>query len=480
LALRGSLAATIVALAILYAGASERPAEGSHRAYVVENSTHNPNGSANPNLWGVHRAWVIDGQPLRICSDWGQSYSSIPAGIRQAVEDWEEVLPGTQLGQTCPGSGGELWIKRRSASSGFPINICGGFVACVPFEYAYDPLREANYPTASAVIWFDDQNFSFTADGWRATAAHELGHIFGLDEYYMGDQEDDGPEDVECNPNGPNSVMNALSASGNLITGPCPNGSVSPTQRDIDLVEDFYSGNLPGSGDFQVTLLSPSRLSVRFVDREWAEAGYQLFAYRWTGSYWANTGETWVRTVNVGKKDFWNETTYYQGASQPDGEYKVCMSAMTEIYWLSGWQCSPSAFMGDRDVRATADVILGPAAVILSNTQWRTAWLVTEVTNEGDYIENVWTDMVLVPTQPPSGCSRTFELILPREQFYIFPGETRFMVYRVRYRCHSPATQQVLGQYFTFTIGLIDGQEPQDALLDNTDALSNLVVIEGP
>lgn len=148
-----------MAMAVFIVG-SVRIAEASHKDYMVLNPDRNPNGTSNPKLWGVQRAWVISGQPLSVCSDWGSSFTSIPLGIRQAVSDWEAVLPGSQFSQDCSAYSEKLWFKLRSVSpSGWPL-ICDGYWACVLESFSPDSYRGADYFT-NPTIWIDDTNFSY-------------------------------------------------------------------------------------------------------------------------------------------------------------------------------------------------------------------------------------------------------------------------------------------------------------------------------
>ncbi len=476
MALKPGLVAVALAVGVLlFVSANENVAQAAHYELVVSNPEFNPaGGTSSPSLWGVRPSWVMDGQSLKVCSEWGSNYLEIPLGIRQAIADWEQVLPGTQLSQSCGASGEKLWLMRRSVSPGlFPL-WCGA--GCVPYEYSYDSLREAYYPNDLPVIWFDDVDWTYTDNGWQALAGHELGHIFGLDEYYIeADPEADPPSEIECNPDGSSSVMNALAPpSGNQITGPCANGSVSPTQGDIDLVESFYYADPPD--EFDLTLLSSDTLDVDFLDREWAESGYRFYAEVWNGGSWVYTGENWLTSAGVGNKNYWNETTYNKDGSLPPGNYHICVTGLTEIYGPTGWECSPSVHMADHDPAAESVNTLGPAAINLSATDPRTMWLIAEFSNQGDHVENIEFSLNLyVP--PPSGCSRTPHLILPGiESRLLLPGETKWAVYRVLYECHAPAGPPGVYQPVTFSVSHPGGGEPLDAQ-DNNSASSNKFLI---
>jgi hypothetical protein len=468
MALRRLLIGVAIATGLFLAG-NARVAEASHDDYLVQNSDWNPNGSTNPNLWGVQLAWVINGQPLSVCSDWGTSYSDIPAGVRQAIADWEAVLPGTQFSQDCGAYSDKLWFKRLSLhpSSEWPCANSGAW-ACAPEDFSYDTIWEAYYPT-NAYVWIDDVTFAFQPDnGWRYIAATEIGHHFGLDDNYI-----ESP--YSCNLSGSPSVMNAGMRTGQTITGPCSNGSVSPTSRDTSLVQSFF--NVAAPSQFKTLPLSSGVLEVDFNDPNWAESGYHFYAYRYTGSYWAYTGDNWVRTLSVGSEGDWNNTDFYRG-SEPEGYYILCSAVMTGVYGESGWACAPSVNMADHDPAADWVINVGPAAVNLSDTNPRIMWTLGEISNQGDHGENVAFSFNLAPPAP-TGCSRTTQLILPgTETYFLFPGEARVVVYRTFYECHAPAAPPYFNQTATLTVSHPGGGEPLGALGNNSAAQSKFVIIQ--
>ena len=180
--MRPTLFAIAIVVGVILSG-EYRIAEGSHYAYSVEDPENNPNGGITPVLRGIQRQWMINNQALSVCSDWGSAYSSIPAGIRQAISDWEGVLPDTQFSQNCSGSAsGQIWFKRRSTNDVGSWPCSAGAWACAPASFPIDPFRQAYY-SVGPTIWIDDAYFTYAVDdGWRYIGVHELGHHFGLDE----------------------------------------------------------------------------------------------------------------------------------------------------------------------------------------------------------------------------------------------------------------------------------------------------------
>jgi hypothetical protein len=114
------------------------------------------------------------------------------------------------------------------------------------------------------------------------------------------------------------------------------------------------------------------------------------------------------------------------------------------------------------DVGVKYIVLIGPAAVNLSDTNGRYMWVMAEVGNFSSHNELV-TVSISIAEAVPTGCTRTIVLILPGQaQFILIVGEQKFIVWRVRYECHAPATSQVINQTVQVCIAHndIDGGGP--------------------
>jgi len=106
----------------------------------------------------------------------------------------------------------------------------------------------------------------------------------------------------------------------------------------------------------------------------------------------------------------------------------------------------------NHDVGVKYVILVGPAAVNLSDTNGRYMWVISEVGNFSSHTELVHISMSIAEAVP-SGCTRDATQILPGQaQFYLLTGEQKVLVWRVRYECHSPATIQTIVQ--TVTVGV--------------------------
>jgi hypothetical protein len=84
----------------------------------------------------------------------------------------------------------------------------------------------------------------------------------------------------------------------------------------------------------------------------------------------------------------------------------------------------------------------GPAPANLSDTQGRYMWAICEIGNLEPYVQAVTIGMDVAGA--PNGCTQIEQLILPGlETFLLQPGEQKWVLYRMRYECHAPATASV-------------------------------------
>jgi len=134
------------------------------------------------------------------------------------------------------------------------------------------------------------------------------------------------------------------------------------------------------------------------------------------------------------------------------------------------------------DVELTCPVVLGPAAVNLTDTNGRYGWVVCQVVNTGSDDALVTLDVTI--SAPPNGCTQVDSLILPgQEQFVLLKGEEKSVVERIRLECHGPATAQVydltIEKCLTLDAALNDPGSENDTS-DNCDQVVKPVVIEQP
>ena len=138
----------------------------------------------------------------------------------------------------------------------------------------------------------------------------------------------------------------------------------------------------------------------------------------------------------------------------------------------------------EHDVLVKYIILVGPAAVNLSDTNGRYMWVIAEVGNNSNHAELVTVSMSIAEPVP-AGCTRAEVMILPGQtQFVMAAGEQKFIVWRVRYECHSPATAQVLTQTVTVSIAHndIDGGGPHNGNdsnpSNNTKTTSKQIIIQ--
>ncbi len=128
-------------------------------------------------------------------------------------------------------------------------------------------------------------------------------------------------------------------------------------------------------------------------------------------------------------------------------------------------------------------IVIGPAAINLTDTNGRYMWVIAEVGNHTDpaHVETVDIGLDISP-DVPDGCTRDAQQILPGQaRFLMSENEQKFVVFRVRYECHTPADPQVITQTVTVSITHIntsDGDELGAALDNNSQTTTKAVIIE--
>jgi hypothetical protein len=108
----------------------------------------------------------------------------------------------------------------------------------------------------------------------------------------------------------------------------------------------------------------------------------------------------------------------------------------------------------------------GPAPINLSDTDGSYMWLLCEIGNLTDHDDIVdITTAAAVNAQLagalPVGCTVSTVLLIPGStHFVLLADEQKFILYRSRFECHTPAVQSVIP--ITVTVSIDHNQEPPD------------------
>lgn len=208
--------------------------------------------------------------------------------------------------------------------------------------FVYDSARQGWY-VDYARIWVNVRDYNFNYFGMRATIAHELGHVYGLNEQYL-----DSQGGFDCN-NGINSIMDTA-----FSTSAC-DGSYSPWSIDINRAHEHY---VMATAGFQPQNLASYKITTDRMDVYWddaspAESGYQMYSYYWTGSYWQPHTSVF-KTTNVAPGDPWQHArlnrTFYRQWWEPITSYIACMYVNSGVIGNRYWKCFPAQWLGSTPV----------------------------------------------------------------------------------------------------------------------------------
>ena len=111
-------------------------------------------------------------------------------------------------------------------------------------------------------------------------------------------------------------------------------------------------------------------------------------------------------------------------------------------------------------------------------------WVLCEIGNFSGHDDNVviTAASAILTASLPTGCTASTVLLIPgRTDFVLLAGEQKFVLYRTRFECHSPATQQVLPITVTVSINHVQVLPDGDDLNTSNDSVSiSQNIIVGP
>ena len=190
------------------------------------------------------------------------------------------------------------------------------------------------------IIWFDTRpGVTWTPDGYRTLAAHELGHVYGLDEKY-------NEGDLSCNYN-LQSIMNSSYTTG----GSCNGGFVSPTccavGTDKWRASDFYylrpAVNLTSSS-------SASTMTGTWLDHNWTESKYRVYLEYCTTSptgacsyfsAWDHYQPGFLGQGDPYQSNVSMQVSWTRFIGEPRGYYRFCIATYSPVRGQQYYVCAP-------------------------------------------------------------------------------------------------------------------------------------------
>jgi hypothetical protein len=118
----------------------------------------------------------------------------------------------------------------------------------------------------------------------------------------------------------------------------------------------------------------------------------------------------------------------------------------------------------------------GPAPINLSDNDGSYMWVLCEIGNFSGHndLVTITGPASLLQSTLPNGCTASTALLIPgRTTFILFAGEQKFVLYRTKFECHEPATQQVIP--ITIKVSIDHVQQPPDG--DDLNSSNDSVTI---
>jgi len=151
---------------------------------------------------------------------------------------------------------------------------------------------------------------------------------------------------------------------------------------------------------------------------------------------------------NQTRDEIWAATTGTEAGHSGWKGWVGNTDEVVQTYWtgLCQFTAQPSdgyvAFSDLGRLDLTAMMIYGPAPVKISDSIGRYAWMIGRAENPG--VNNQNAEISLSVTGKPSGCSQVQTLMIPGyEQFSLPALQYKWVLYRLRYECHTPAQRGV-------------------------------------
>ena len=264
-----------------------QPVEARHYIYIAENPDWQYPGTPEADNWLMYRWW--NGQSVRWYADLAISFE-----VEPVINGWWSWFPEL------------IWEKVTQSANAdvkFRYGYCPGstvVLGCTEYETYYYLEQEHASFLKTINVWINPSPIGgWSGDGMKSQIAHEIGHVYGLDEKYI----EMPNETADCNPN-ETSIMDVV------LTQPtvhCDN-IIEPTALDNQNVRWYWGQTMYGvnKNDLGFTGVGVGTEGVwRWKDLAWAEELHQV------GWWWRPTPQSaWVMYHDESMRD-WVGTHFF-------------------------------------------------------------------------------------------------------------------------------------------------------------------------
>lgn len=259
--------------------------------------------------------------------------ASFITDVEDALNAWSNAFPpGTNWYWAPAGSLPFQDVHFRNEACPYAPSATG----CIVYTgWQQDSDWNANF-IKEVQIWVNP-NYSWSAGARRGTLAHELGHLFGLDERYRSG----------CNPDDYTIMDNAVIT--NNVVSQCDTND--PTSIDSQRVTRYWGeeGVSGGPVDINLAPYGPE-LYHGWQDDGWAEYWHRMRLY-----YWDNASGQWIEETNwyaLYETGVHRETQSrvigpgYYTPQHPNHWYDLCGYGIYYFtYANAAWRCSDVIFV---------------------------------------------------------------------------------------------------------------------------------------
>ncbi|MGB3205176.1 MAG: hypothetical protein WBB28_09325 [Crinalium sp.] len=294
-------------------------------SYVYKAQNPNKQVSSDPPENWNYIYWGLTSGSMTWWADPRQS--NFPTQVRAAVSNWTTQLPQLKWAEQTSEATADVEFRLERSVCGYQVAGC----VSVNGAEVNSPSRNANYWQNTTV--FIDPDYIRTNTQRVGAIAHEIGHLYGLDERYG--------TGGACN-NSETTIMDGAKSAGDGSLDLCDNLQ-GPSSLDVSRVTDFWS---KGQMVNFTTSANGSIGTVTWQDEAWAETSQSVYWFYWNGTNWINyIAKDYINNIgshrsipNTAVRTLSDQVDRTKYSGVPAGQHMMCVAP-----YFAGWNIQPGA-----------------------------------------------------------------------------------------------------------------------------------------